>query len=59
MLVLGDVASEGAEKVFEVRELELEDLWKMPIFTILIQLFPNLRLKPQSLDAKPKMPDQQ
>lgn len=39
MLVLGDVASETAEKVFEKRELELEDRWNMPMSTVYVRLF--------------------
>lgn len=39
MLVLGDVASDAAEKVFEKRELELEDRWKIPMSTVYVQLF--------------------
>jgi hypothetical protein len=38
MLVLGDEESDGAENVVEKRELELEERWNMPMFTILVQL---------------------
>jgi hypothetical protein len=37
MLVLGVTESEDVEKVVEMRELELEERWKMPMFTMLIQ----------------------
>lgn len=34
MLVLGVAESEASENVIELRELELEERWKRPIFTM-------------------------